>query len=651
MAIVQMKRFELFSFSQSAQKLHRALQLFRDVHFYDLRREEQAEEIPLHQALDISALEEKESLLGNLRWMHRVLEPYDTRPKGLKAMKEGLDVLTLPELEAKAASVDYKADFERLNTLYRKKEDLESKIHTLEETIRERRPWEVLDVPLATLSSGNMVDMFLGTVPKKLSPAMEEAVEEFALSSLERVNEVGQSDYYLFISHRSEAEAFRDTLRRYGFSEVVFSKGTTVSALQKEAGAEIEKLRAEVEDVQKQIVPMAENLPYYEAAYDYESNLQLKIDTAKQFLRTEKVEWIRGYIPAEKETDFRKLLDETLSEGYHLEMEEASVEDPQVPIALKNNKFVDSFASITAMYTLPTYGEIDPTPFFAPFYWVFFGMMAADIAYGLIVLVGTLLVLKFANLKPAMRKFVRFFCYLSVSMTIWGVFYGSFFGDLISLPAVFDTQKDFIPMLIMSIAFGAVHLFFGLGLSGYMALKQGDWQSAIYDVLFWYMAVIGACVFGIGSMMGLSPMIVSVTKWIMIVGMVGIVLTGGREAQSIGGKLAMGMYSLYNITGYVGDFVSYSRLMALGLAGGFIGLAVNLIVRMLAGAGIIGLIPGIVVFVVFHLFNIFLSMLSAYVHTSRLTYVEFFGKFYEGGGIPFRPFVKEPKYSQFPENY
>ena len=236
-------------------------------------------------------------------------------------------------------------------------------------------------------------------------------------------------------------------------------------------------------------------------------------------------------------------------------------------------------------------------------------------------------------------------------MTIWGAFYGSFFGDLIPLPAVFDTQKDFIPMLIMSIAFGAVHLFFGLGLSGYMALKQGDWQSAVYDVLFWYMAVIGACVFGIGTMMGLSPMIVSVTKWIMIVGMVGIVLTGGREAQSIGGKLAMGVYSLYNITGYVGDFVSYSRLMALGLAGGFIGLAVNLIVRMLAGAGIIGLIPGIVVFVVFHLFNIFLSMLSAYVHTSRLTYVEFFGKFYEGGGIPFRPFVKEPKYSQFPENY
>ncbi len=651
MAIVKMKRFELFSFAQSAPRLHRALQLFRDVHFYDLRQEEQSEEVQLHQALDMTALEEKESLLGNLRWMHRILSPYDTRPKGLKAMKEGLDTLTLSELEEKAQSVDYRADFERLSALSRKNEDLESRIHALEEKIRDRTPWEHLNVALDDLSSGDAVDMFLGAVPRKLAGAMEEAIGEFELSFIDRINEVGHTYYYLFGSHKTEREAFRDTLRRYGFSEVSFPKGTTVPALQEESRAEIERLKAEADETLAQIAPMANNLPYYEAAYDFESNLQLKLDAARQFLRTEKVEWIRGYVPAEKEEAFRKILDETLPEGYHLEMEDATVEDPQVPIALKNNKFVDSFASITSMYTLPTYGEIDPTPFFAPFYWVFFGMMAADIAYGAIVLVATLIVLKFFKLQPSMRKFVRFFSYLSVSMIIWGFVYGSFFGDLVPLPALFDTQKDFIPMLVLSIAFGAVHLFFGLGLNGYMLLRQGDWQGAIFDVLFWYMAVIGASVFGIGALMGLPPLVATISKWVMIAGMVGIVLTGGREAGSFGGKLAMGVYSLYNITGYVGDFVSYSRLMALGLAGGFIGLAVNLIVRMLAGAGIIGLVAGAVVFVVFHLFNVFLSMLSAYVHTSRLTYVEFFGKFYEGGGIPFRPFVKEPKYSQFPENH
>jgi V/A-type H+-transporting ATPase subunit I len=651
MAIVQMKRFELFSFSQSAPRLHRALQLFRDVHFYDLRLEEQLEDVPLHEAVDQEALEEKETLLSQLRWMLKILSPYDQRPKGLKAMKDGLDVLTLQELEQKARSIDYRADFERLSGLHRQKEDLEVRIHSLEEKIRDRAEWETLTIPLETLTSGDSVDMFLGTIPKKLTDALDEALEGFELSYRELISDRGPTYHYLFVSHKSEREAFRDTLRRYGFSEVSFPKGKTIAALQEESREEIQRLKAEAEKIENQIAPMVENLPQYEAAYDYESNVHLKIETAKKFLRTEKIEWIRGYVPAEKEAELRKTLDETLPEGYHLEIEDAVAEDPQVPIALKNNRFVDSFSSITTMYTLPTYDEIDPTPFFAPFYWVFFGMMAADIAYGAIVFVATQLVLRLFNLKPSMKKFVRFFSYLSISMIIWGFVYGSFFGDLIPLPSLFDTQQDFIPMLIMSIAFGAVHLFFGLGLSAYLSLKHGDWQGAVFDVLFWYMALIGAVLFGLGALLALSPTLVSIAKWMMIAGMVGIVLTGGREAKSVGGKLAMGIYSLYNITGYIGDFVSYSRLMALGLAGGFIGLAVNLIVGMLSGLGIPGILAGAVVFVIFHLFNIFLSMLSAYVHTSRLTYVEFFGKFYEGGGVPFRPFIKEPKYSQFPENH
>ena len=152
--------------------------------------------------------------------------------------------------------------------------------------------------------------------------------------------------------------------------------------------------------------------------------------------------------------------------------------------------------------------------------------------------------------------------------------------------------------------------------------------DALFDVGFWYMALIGGGLFLIAIVMGLAETVKNVALIVMIIGMVGIVLTGGRESKSIPGKLAGGLYSLYGISSYVGDFVSYSRLMALGLSGGFIATAINMMVDMLFAKGILGILAGIVVFVVGQFFNIFLSILSAYVHSIRLTYVEFFGKFF-----------------------
>ena len=158
------------------------------------------------------------------------------------------------------------------------------------------------------------------------------------------------------------------------------------------------------------------------------------------------------------------------------------------------------------------------------------------------------------------------------------------------------------------------------------------------------MALIGAIGYLSSAAVAIPETLKTICLWIMIIGMAGIVLTGGRSAKGIGGKLALGLYSLYGISGYVGDFVSYSRLMALGLSGGFIASAINMMVDMLSGFGFVGILFGIVVFAVGQAFNIFLSVLSGYVHTIRLTYVEFFGKFYEGGGLPFQIFRSKPKY-------
>lgn len=293
---------------------------------------------------------------------------------------------------------------------------------------------------------------------------------------------------------------------------------------------------------------------------------------------------------------------------------------------------------------MPQYGEIDPTPLFAPFYFIFSGIMIGDAGYGLLVFIMTRLALKFLKLNEATKRMVSFISYISVSTMIWGLIFGSFFGDAVKLPALINPSEDYYLMIGMSLLLGGIHLFFALGIKAYMNIRDKKFLDAIYDVGFWYMAVIGAIVFIIAMALKLSPTVTNIGKWSLILGLIGIVLTGGRTEDSVGAKLGWGLYSAYGITSYIGDFVSYLRLMALALAGAFIAIAVNMIVRMLFSGGIIGIIAGSIIFVIFQLFNAFLSYLSAYVHTARLTYVEMFNKFYEGGGRPFKEMIAKSEY-------
>ena len=381
-----------------------------------------------------------------------------------------------------------------------------------------------------------------------------------------------------------------------------------------------------------------------EAVYEYLKNKKLRITESEKLAETKNTCIINGWIPSDKKDAFENAVKEITGENYYVTFEEAEKDDSEVPIKLKNNRIVTPFESLTGMYAYPRYNEIDPTPLLTPFYIAFFGMMGADAGYGLVLLLGTLFVLKFFNLNKKMRLFVEFFFYLSFSVIIWGVLYGSYFG--LEIPGMWrwvNPSTEFQKLLILSVVFGLIHLFFGLAIKAYMNFRDGKPLDALYDVGFWYMALAGGILFLLFKMLKLSPSIANISMWVMIAGMVGIVLTGGREAKSIGGKIGGGLYSLYGISSYVGDFVSYSRLMALGLAGGFIAQAMNIIAGMLGG-NLIGLIFVPVIFLLGHLFNMFLSFLGAYVHTSRLMYVEFFGKFYEGGGKPFKDFRTESKY-------
>ena len=345
--------------------------------------------------------------------------------------------------------------------------------------------------------------------------------------------------------------------------------------------------------------------------------------------------------------------------GAAVTMEDA-VEDEILPVAFQNNAIVSPVEEITASYSMPGKDDIDPNPLMAFFYYWFFGMMFSDAGYGLLMM-AVCGVLGFSNiLEAGKRRMLRMFFWCGVSTTVWGIAYGSFFGDLIGTvsktfgsgkveftPVLIDPVNQALELLIISVAFGMVHILAALFVKLYKLWKKGDKEAAVYDVGFWIGVLAGISIFAIGMAIGNSA--VKYTGIILVAASgIGIVLTGGRDKKSFIMRFFSGILSLYDITGFVGDILSYSRLMALGLATGVIASVVN-VLGSLGGNSLLGVVMFIVISIFGHSLNFAINMLGAYVHTNRLQYVEFYQKFYEGGGRRFRPLKMETKYFNFLE--
>ena len=645
MAIVKMSNFGLFTFDSDRDKLLHELQKFGYVHFTDLKEqsaylEEGLEtlEIPY----EVSEVEEK---IQSVKFAMDLLKRYDDRETGMKAMIKGKNSFTFEELEKKVAQFDYEPVVDKFRELTRKIDLISQEELKEKAAMEELRPWRNLNYDVRLFRDFQFSEVFTGTIPKKLMEPLKEALGTLEETYLETLSEGKDEAYVVGLTSKREKEDFNEILRNHSFTTVNLSVSGTPEEDMKKRKESLEKMKEEKKKLQAEIKSMAGHLARFEEIYEYLLNLRLRYQAENNFLRTGSVNVIEGYIPTDKTDAFRKAVEKTQEGAYYLELAEAKKEDVSVPILLKNGKFAEAFESLTTMYSLPTYDGIDPTPLFAPFFFAFFGMMIGDWGYGIILMVLTGVALKIANLEKGQRLMMRFLFYLSFSTIAWGLMFGTFFGAAFPGFALINPSTEYQKLLIVSIAFGGIHLFYALGIKAYLAIRDGKPLDALYDVGFWYMALMGAIVFLLTMVLGNLPEVLgTVSLVVMVIGMVGIILTGGRENETPVGKLAGGMYSLYGISGYIGDFVSYSRLMALGLSGGFIATAINMMVGMLFDMGIPGMIAGVIVFLGGQAFNLFLSALSAYVHTSRLTYVEFFGKFYDGGGKPFKLFRNKSKY-------
>ena len=519
------------------------------------------------------------------------------------------------------------------------------------------RPWLALDVPL-NFHGTDTTTAFIGTVPypttaDDLEAKLPEGTSvEVVLATKEQTN--------LFVLCCDDAaQECEDGLRKLMFATLGESEKFTPAELTEQLNKRSEELGKKRDTAEKRIIELAESRKDLKFAVDYLTMRKDKYDALNSLGFTESTFVLTGFIPEKYCDSLRKEIEE--KHVAYIEFTDPS-EDEEVPVLLENGRFSAPLEGITKMYAMPSKGDVDPTPVMAFFYYLLFGMMLSDAGYGILMVIGTMIALKKFKLEDSMRKTLIMFRNCGISTVIWGALFGSWFGDIVqvvgkqffdkdigSIALWFQPLDDPIKLLLFSFGIGILHLFLGVAVAFYMSWRDGRKLDAIFDAVPIYLIILGVAPLGAGILTEVPSTLKTVGGYMLIAGVVLLVLTAGRSSKNIFGKLFGGLYALYNTaTGWLSDILSYSRLLALGLATGSIASVINLIGTMPENK-IIKLVLLVVVFVIGHTANLAINLLGAYVHTDRLQFVELFSKFYTGGGREFEPLTVNTKYLKFKE--
>ena len=495
--------------------------------------------------------------------------------------------------------------------------------------------------------------MLIGTFPDSQTDAsikesLAERIPEIEAIETEVVYTSEMQSCAVVMCLKKDANTVTEALRSMGFVRPTVISDKTPKEMLKENRITINELDKQILKAQSEIVSMASAHEAIDFLIDYFTMRADKYEQFKKVSLSDNVLYLSGYIPVKYAEKTVEQLENKFTVAITLSEPE---EDEEVPVLLENNAFAAGVEGITEMYSLPGKNDIDPNAIMSFFYYLFFGMMFSDAGYGLLMVIATAFILLKCKPEGNKKKTVMMYFFCGISTMFWGIMFGSFFGDLINvirtnylgLPEMrlylwLNPQgDDLMTTMLWCFLFGIVHLFVGLAIKGYLEWKQGDRFGAICDVLSVYLAVGGAAPICAGMIIDVPDIYKTVGKYCALVGVVLIILTAGRSSKGIFGKLGSGLYALYNtISGYLSDVLSYSRLLALGLVTGIIGSVVNLM-GTLPENMVVKTILFIVVFVLGHTINFGINIIGAYVHTNRLQYVEFFSRFYEGGGRAFNP--------------
>lgn len=595
---------------------------------------------------DTSVLSQRKAEASALTSALEALGKYAPAKKSLFLKRKPISEAAFFQEEAKAAALRCA---EEINECTHEISRLYSAENKLNASLANLLPWAALDLPLEQQSTAH-TQLMLGTTPAATDPNIlrGELREAAPLAELMDVSQDKDQRYYLLVVHNSEADEALTALRPHSFSVVRFKDltGTPRQNIDR-IRSEIGQLQDQRQQQQDRIAAQREMRPALQLAQDRTHQEINREAVAERFLTDGRIFFAEGWIPAEKVQDFSKLLS-----GFTCAWETADpAEGDAVPTLLKNPKWMDCINMVTEMYSLPAYDGIDPNPLYFFWYVFFFGFMFADVAYGIIIFLGCLAIIKLFHPKNTLGRMMHLGLWLGGSTAICGVFVGGFFGNV--LEVIYDTflpnavmpgwmakfcaglivnpVNDPMTVLIMAIAIGCVHLVMGQCIHIYMGFRDGKLSGgvdALLDVVPWWIVFAGIAVI---ALLG-SPVL-------LIIGVLSLICTQGRHAKGFFRKLFGGVKSLYDITSWLSDVLSYARLMALMLATSVIAQVFNTL-----GALPRNIIVFVLVFLIGHVFNIGVNLIGTYVHAARLQYLEYFGKFYKEGGIPFRPLKYDTKY-------
>ncbi len=651
MAIAEVKKIGLIGLKRDQGAVIDALYDFSQLQIIGVNQE---------GALSNDAISELDYRLAQLKFALEFVERYaepekiSLKQKLEKMASRGLHV-SKKKIDQLVTDFDYKkviAEAERLEENINNKQTL---VTNIQSEINELEPWVDLKFNYQEKAT-DKASASIGTISDLGYAGLIKDFEDKKVPC--EVQIIGQKEKevkVLVVYLNQVSVQVREILSQNDFREVLLPEITaapqTAIAEKKKA---IDQLNAEIDKLTQAAKNLSLHRENLQILFDYTTWQRDKTAASFQALSQDKTFYITGYVAKDRLSELEKRIGKVTSDYYISELPIEKDED--LPVILRNNRSIFPFETVTNVYGAPKPNEIDPTPFLAPFFILFFGICLSDAGYGLLLGGMAFLAIKIFKLPPNKQGFFRLFVYAGIVTFIIGALFGGWFGvALEDLPdsaiksallsvKIIDPVTNPLTMLVFSMILGVIQVVTGIVVNFYYQIKQKDWGKA-FDAGAWIFLLLGVIFWLVAGQVVKNAGLQQIGQYWIYAGVAVLVLTQGRRQKSIIMKIPAGILSLYDLVGYFSDVMSYSRLLALGLSTGIIAFVINMVAMLFKDMiPFIGWPVAIGILIGGHLFNLAINALGSFIHSGRLQYVEFFPKFMEGGGSRFQPLAKQAKY-------